>query len=173
MSSHLDVRLGVQTPQIVHLPPNVASLAQAEDTIELANHYGIAGGHPLDESQQFTLRAALGERADGTWAASTVADFEPRQNGKNDTIAARELAGLILFDEKLIIHTAHEFSTANESFLRLVAVFENNDELRSKVSKVRYANGEQAIILLNGARIKYRARTGGSGRGFAKTDMTV
>jgi hypothetical protein len=141
MSSHLDERLGVQTPQIVHLPPNVASLAQAEDAIELANHYGVAGGYPLDESQQFTLRAALGERADGTWAASTVADFEPRQNGKGDSIAARELAGLILFGEKLIIHTAHEFSTANEAFMRLVAVFENNDDLRSKVkSRLRGAH---------------------------------
>jgi hypothetical protein len=151
----------------------VVSHAAAEEAIELADFYGVAGGHPLDESQRFTLRAALGERADGTWAASTVADFEPRQNGKNDTIAARELFGLILGGEKLIIHTAHEFSTANESFMRLVAVFENHDDLRSKVSKIRYANGEQAIILLNGARIKYRARTGGSGRGFAKTDLTV
>jgi hypothetical protein len=60
-----------------------------------------------------------------------VGDFGPRQGtGKNDKIAARELAGLILFGERLIIHTAHEFPTANESFLRMVAVFENWDDLR-------------------------------------------
>ena len=150
MSSHLAERPGVQTPQIVHLPPNVVSHEAAQEAIELAEAYGVAGGFPLDESQQFTLRAALGERADGSWAASTVADFEPRQNGKNDTINARELAGLILFGERLIIHTAHEFSTANESFLRLVTVFENHDDLRSKVNKVRYANGEQGIELIGG-----------------------
>ena len=173
MSSHLAERLGVQTPQIVHLPPNVASLEAAQEAIELAEAYGVAGGHALDESQQFTLRAALGERADGSWAASTVADFEPRQNGKNDTINARELAGLILFGEKLIIHTAHEFPTANESFLRLVAVFEAWGDLRRKVARIRYANGEQGIELLSGQRLKYRARTGGSGRGFAKADLIV
>lgn len=173
MSLLQSVRLGVQRPQIVHLPPDVVSLDAATETIELADSYTICDGHPLDESQRFTLRAALGERADGSWAASTVADFEPRQNGKNDTCNARELAGLILFGERLLIHTAHEFPTANESFLRLVAVFENWDDLRRKVARIRYANGEQGIELLDGARLKYRARTGGSGRGFARADLVV
>lgn len=173
MSSQLLERLGVQEPQVVHRPPDVVSLAAAEEAIELADAYGVADGWPLDESQQFTLRLALGERADGSWAASTVADFEPRQNGKNDTCGARELAGLILFGEQLIIHTAHEFPTANESFLRLVAVFEAWDDLRRKVARIRYANGEQGIELLSGQRLKYRARTGGSGRGFAKADLVV
>jgi len=151
----------------------VVSLDAATATIELADAYGIADGWPLDESQRFTLRNSLGERADGSWAATTVCDFEPRQNGKNDTCAARELAGLIIFGEKLIIHTAHEFPTANESFLRLVAVFENWDDLRRRVARIRYANGEQGIELLSGQRLKYRARTGGSGRGFAKADLVV
>lgn len=173
MRSLLVERLGVLEPQIVHLPPDVASLAAAEEAIELASAYGVCGGYPLDESQRFTLRAGLGERADGTWAAATVGDFEPRQQGKNDTCAARELAGLLLFGERLILHTAHEFPTANESFLRLVAVFENWDDLRRRVARIRYANGEQGIELLTGQRLKYRARTGGSGRGFAEVDLTV
>lgn len=174
MTSKLAGRLGVQQPQIVHLPPDVVSLDAAQEASELADAYGVADGYPLDESQRFTLRAGLGERADGTWAAPTVADFKPRQGGgKTDTIAARELAGLILFGERLIIHTAHEFPTANESFLRMVAVFENHDDLRRRVARIRYANGEQGIELLSGQRLKYRARTGGSGRGFAKADLVV
>lgn len=169
MSSLVAERLGVQHPQLVHLPPDVVSQAAADEAIELADAYGVA----LDQAQQFTLRAALGERADGSWAASTVANFCARQNGKNETINARELAGLILFGERLIIHTAHEFSTANESFLRLWSVFDNSDELRAKV-KPRFANGEQSItVLKTGQRIKYRARTGGSGRGFASADLVV
>ncbi len=173
-SSQLDVRLGAQEPVISHLPPGVVSLAAAEEAIELADAYGVADGHPLAESQKITLRAGLGERADGSWAATRIADFGPRQGtGKNDKIAARELAGLILFGERLIIHTAHEFPTANESFLRLVAVFEAWDDLRRKVARIRYANGEQGIELLTGQRLKYRARTGGSGRGFAKADLVV
>lgn len=174
MTSPLDVRLGAQEPVILHLPPDVHSLAAAEEAIELADAYGVCDGFPLSESQRITLRAACGERADGSWAATRVGDFGPRQGtGKNDKIAARELAGLILFGEQLIIHTAHEFPTANESFLRLVSVFENWDDLRRRVQRIRYANGEQGIELTSGQRLKYRARTGGSGRGFAKADLVV
>lgn len=174
MTSLLDVRLGSQEPVVLHLPPDVHSLADAEEAIELADAYGICDGNPLAESQKITLRAGLGVRRDGLWAATRIGDFGPRQGtGKNDKIAARELAGLILFGERLIIHTAHEFPTANESFLRLVAVFENYDDLRRRVARIRYANGEQGIELLTGQRLKYRARTGGSGRGFAKADLIV
>lgn len=174
MSLLLDARTGAQEPVIQHLPPDVLSLAAAQEAIELADAYLICDGNPLAESQRITLRAALGEREDGSWAASRVGDFGPRQGtGKNDKIAARELAGLLLFGERLIIHTAHEFPTANESFLRLVAVFEAWDDLRRKVARIRYANGEQGIELLSGQRLKYRARTGGSGRGFAKADLVV
>jgi hypothetical protein len=173
-SSLLDARLGVQKPTIQYLPPDVVSLAAAEETIELANAYGVCDGHPLAESQEITLRGALGERADGSWAASRVADFGPRQGtGKNDKIAARELAGLLLFGEKLIIHTAHEFPTANESFLRFAALFENWDDLGKLVEHIYYANGAQAIHLKGGRRILYKTRTGGAGRGFAKADLVV
>jgi hypothetical protein len=171
MSLLADELRGVQTPQIVHQPPDVVSLDAATECIELADAYGVANGNPLDESQKFTLRLALGERVDGSWAASTVADFEARQAGKNDTLNARELGGLFLFDEQLLIHTAHEFPTANEAFLRLVGVLENWDDLRRKVARIRYANGEQGVELLSGQRLKYRARTGGSGRGFAGVDF--
>lgn len=174
MSLLTDVRLGDPNPQILHLPPDVANLDAAQEAIELADAYGICDGEPLAESQKITLRAALGERADGSWAAKRVGDFGPRQGtGKTDKIAARELAGLILFGERLQIHTAHEFPTANEAFLRMEAIFTNWDDLRRKVARVRYANGEQAIELLTGQRLKYKARTGGSGRGFAKADLVV
>src|SRR5690349_20880409 len=142
MSLLLDARLGSQDPVIQHLPPGVRSLAAAEEAIELADAYLICDGNPLAESQKITLRGSLGEREDGSWAASRVGDFGPRQGtGKNDKIAARELAGLILFGEQLQIHTAHEFPTANESFLRLVRVFEDHDDLRRRVARLRYANG--------------------------------
>lgn len=169
MSSSVVERFGVQTPQISHLPPDVHSLAAALEAIELAEAYGLA----LDESQRFTIEAAMGLRVDDTWAASEVADFEPRQNGKNDTIQAREMWGLFVGDERLQIHTAHEFPTANEAFLRMVATLEAFDDLRKEVARIRFANGEQGVELRNGARLKYRARTGGSARGFAEADLVV
>lgn len=173
MRSGLDVRLGVLTPQIVRRPPDVASLAAAEEAIDLADAYGLADGFPLDESQRFTLRVAMGERADGSWAASTVGDFEPRQSGKNDAVAARELYGLISMGERLIIHTAHEFPTANESFIRFAALFDNWDDLRRRVRRIFYGSGAQSVEFKSGQRILYKTRTGGSGRGFAKADLVV
>lgn len=161
--------LGVQTPQILHLPPDVHSHAAAEEALDLAD----AAGMTLDESQRFTLTAALGERVDGTWAAFEVCDVEPRQNGKGDKIEARELAGLFLFGEHLIIHTAHEFPTANEAFLRMVARIDGCPDLSRQVKSIRYANGEQGIELMSGQRLKYRARTGGAGRGFAGAALVV
>lgn len=174
MRSLLDVRLGSLEPTIQHLPPDVASLAAADEAIELADAYGICDGNPLAESQKITIRGAMAERADGTWAASRIGDFGPRQGtGKNDKIATRELAGLILLGEPLIIHTAHEFPTANEAFLRLVALFENYDDLRKKVRRILYGNGTQSINLRTGQRILYKARTGGSARGFTKAALVV
>ena len=164
-----DALTGVQRPQILHLPPNVHSLDAATEAIELADAVGMT----LDESQRFTLECWLGEQPNGLWSAFEIADIEPRQNGKGDTIQARELAGLFVFGEKLQIHTAHEFPTANEAFLRMVNVIDANPDLSRKVQKIRYANGEQGIELRGGARLKYRARTGGAGRGFAGADLVV
>lgn len=161
---------GVQEPTFLHLPPDVHSLDGAVEALELLDRVRSA---PLDEAQRIALRAALGEREDGTWSAFEVGIIEPRQNGKGDVLEGREVAGLFLFDEQLLIHTAHEFPTANEAFLRMVALIESNRELESKVQRIRFANGEQGIELKSGARLKYRARTGGAGRGFAGADLVV
>lgn len=163
------VMLGSQLPQISHLPPHVHSLDAAVEALELLESIGMS----LDESQRFTLEAALGVRADQTWSAFEVCDIQPRQNGKGETIQARELVGLFHFGEQLIIHTAHEFPTANEAFLRMVSIIEANAELSRQVLRIRFANGEQGVELKSGARLKYRARTGGAGRGFAGAALVV
>lgn len=164
-----DVLRGQVEPSVVHLPPDVHSRDAATEAIELMAMLG----RPLDEAQQFTLTAALGTRVDGSWAAFEVGDVQPRQNGKGNTLEAREVAGLFLFGERLQIHTAHEFPTANEAFLRMVSLIEANPWLSNQVQRIRFANGEQGVELKSGARLKYRARTGGAGRGFAGADLVV
>lgn len=173
MSLQSDVLLGVQVPQILVRPDGATSREEAQEAIELAEAYGICRGNPLDASQQFTLEVGLGTRADGTWAARTMADFEPRQNGKNDSCAARELHGLVNIGEQLILHTAHEAKTVNESFERFVAVLESWDDLRSKVKKIRFANGEKSVEMFTGGRLLYMTRTGSAGRGFAEADLVI
>lgn len=124
-------------------------------------------GLHLDPWQQLVLEGACGERADGKWSAFEVAVISPRQNGKNGILEAREIAGLFLFGEQLILHSAHEFKTAQEAFRRVMTLVESSDELHKRVARVRTSHGEEGIELRSGARLRFIARSTGSGRGFS------
>ena len=163
MSSPASALLGWQEPRLRSCPTYRTS-AGVEAT-ELAASAGVL----LDPWQAASLDDALGEDDAGRWAAFEVALIVSRQNGKGEVLLARELAGLFLFGERLIIHTAHEFKTAAEAFLRIKYVIDNTDDLRRKVKAIRQANGEQGIELLSkygGGRLRFLARSKGSGRGF-------
>lgn len=121
----------------------------------------------LDEWQENVFEAAMGVRADGRWAATTVGVNVARQNGKGGIIEARELAGLLLFGEKTIIHSAHEQKTARVGFERILSYFENYDDLRKKVRSVMSALGREHIKLSNGAELHFPARSKGAIRGFS------
>ena len=151
---------GRQRPRIVTYPQFTSSSGQ--EAIDLAASAGLV----LDDWQQFVLHVGLGECADGSWSAFETCVNVPRQNGKGGIIEARELAGLFLLGEKLILHSAHEFKTAKEAFIRIERLIANTDSLRKRVRTVRRTTGEEAIELLTGARLRFLARSGGSGRGF-------
>jgi phage terminase large subunit-like protein len=162
MSSLVAERLGVQTPRLQHLPEGAVSSA-ATEVVELAESAGLT----LDPWQCHVLEHGLAERADGQWAAFEVGLIVSRQNGKGSILEALELAGLFLFDERLILHSAHEFKTAAEAFLRVKALIDNTDDLRRKVARVRTSHGDEGIELRSGARLRFVARSRGSGRGFS------
>jgi phage terminase large subunit-like protein len=86
-------------------------------------------GLDLDPWQQFALHGALGERPDGKWAAFEVGIEVPRQNGKGGILEAFGLAGLFLLGEQLIIHSAHEFATAEEALERMAQILEASPDL--------------------------------------------
>ncbi|WP_328739883.1 terminase [Streptomyces erythrochromogenes] len=151
---------GQQRPRVFTAPAFTSSAGQ--EAIELA---AVAGLH-LDPWQQFVLHVGLGENPDGSWASFETCVNVPRQNGKGAIIEARSLAGLYLLGEQLILHSAHEFKTAIEAFRRIESLIVNTDELRKRVKRVRRTTGEEAIELLSGQRLRFLARSGGSGRGF-------
>jgi len=152
---------GSQSPSL-SLVPKFSYNAWA-DAKDLCAAYGLV----LDEWQQGVLQASLGEDADGKWAATRVGLSVPRQNGKTALFEARELAGLLIFGEELILHSAHLVPTALEAFQRIKSYFENYDDLGKKVRRIREANGEQGIEMMNGQRLKFMARSKGGGRGFS------
>jgi phage terminase large subunit-like protein len=152
----------VQLPSRETLPQESTS-SSGQDAIEFAASVGLF----LDPWQQHVLRRALGERADQKWSAFEVVLLCPRQNGKGAILEALELAGLFLFGERLIVHSAHKFDTAQEHFLRLRTLIDGSDDLRRQVAKVLTANGKESIVLRSGARLKFVARSRGAARGFS------
>src|SRR6266498_1695449 len=135
MSSALDVRpasgmLGAQRPRLWSVPPCSISSAGAE-AVDLAAQAGLV----LDPWQQFVLEPSLGEQADGRWAAFEVGVIVSRQNGKGAILEARELAGLFLWNDPPILHSAHEFTSAEEAFLRSRGLVEDNPEIERELSR--------------------------------------
>jgi phage terminase large subunit-like protein len=93
----------------------------------------------------------------------------PRQNGKGGVIEALELGWLFLTREPLILHSAHEYKTAQEGFLRIKTLIQETPDLDRRVNRYWQANGEQGIELTRsagGGRLRFIARSRGSGRGF-------
>lgn len=160
-----------QMPRVWAVPPAVTSTG--DEAVELCRMAGLY----LDPWQEFELRASLGQRADGKWAAFEVGLVCARQNGKDEILIARELAELFLLRDPLLgkpsltIHSAHEFDTAMEHFRRLRDVIEATPEFYRRLPKTRNhgikeGNGKESIELADGTRLKLKARTKGAGRGL-------
>jgi hypothetical protein len=156
-----DGPLGVQQPRLELVPP--WSYSSGQDAVDLGTAYGLIA----DPWQALVLQGALGEEPGGRWASPRVGLLVPRQNGKNGVLELRELAGLILFGERLIIHTAHLLPTALEAFRRVRGFFDNYDDLRKRVKRISQVNGAEGIELLTGQRLLFKARSKSAGRGFS------
>jgi hypothetical protein len=153
--------VGHQEPRILSTPPKLSS--SGSEAVELAALAGLE----LDPWQQLVLDHALGERSDGRWSSFEVGLIVSRQNGKGSILEARELAGLFLFNERLILHSAHEFKTAQEAFLRIRDLIDGRPEFRRRIKRVTNNTFEVGIELTTGQRLRFVARSGGSGRGFS------
>jgi hypothetical protein len=160
-SSLLAVRRGSQTPRVDHHPGFRTS--SGDDAVDLI----AATGQTMDPWQRHVLHYGLGEAPDGKWAATEVACFVPRQNGKGGIIEARVMAGLFVFGERLIVWTAHEYKTAQEGFLRIRELIRSVPDYHKLVKRYWEGSGEQGIELVTGQRLRFLARSKGSGRGFS------
>lgn len=134
-----------------------------QDAVELAETYD----QHLDPWQQAALHHSLAEDHEGRWRTFEMALNIPRQNGKGGFLEPRQIAEVVLFGGRLVIHTAHEFKTAQESFARLDDILGSYSELSRRVRRVSRSHGDEAFYFHNGARVRFLARSGRSGRGFS------
>jgi phage terminase large subunit-like protein len=154
-------RIGVQTPTHRSVPEYVKSYGQ--EAIDLA----AVGGLYLDEWQQGALRDSMCVDSDGKWAATEVGLIVPRQNGKGSVLEALVLWWLVWGKDILILWSSHEFKTSGEAFLRIKSIVDGTPSLQRRVKSIRTANGSEGITFKNGNRLRFVARSGGSGRGFS------
>lgn len=137
--------------------------SRGREAVEVAEAFGLI----LDPFQELVLEDGLGVRADGRWAAFEVGVDMPRQNGKGGILEARELAGVLAFGERMIVHSAHEFQTAADAMLRMEEILAGSPEYARLVRRVSRSHGAEGFTFAGGARIRYRTRTAGGGRGFS------
>lgn len=171
---------GDQRPRIECLPESFGSTGP--QAIELAS---MAGLH-LDPWQAWTLEHMLGEREDkyynevlGLYLPKSSA-YESglvvaRQNGKGAILEALELAWMFLTGAKTIVHSAHEFATSNEHFMRVEALISGTPELKAELARggIKLGNADRSITLRNGQRLLFKTRTKGATRGFTIFKLVI
>ena len=121
------------------------------------------GGIILDPWQAEVLDDWLAMSPGKKWVCKTCGGSVPRQNGKTGLVQGRANVGMIMYNEQ-VIYTAHLQKTATETFEEMAAFFDSS-KLRKYVKDIKTALGREQIILQNGARVKFLARTRNGGRG--------
>lgn len=150
------VRFGAQEPTY--------RISPEYDTTELrAVKLLKAGGLLLDPWQSNILDDWMATNAGNKWVSKTCGGSVPRQNGKSLLVQGRANVGMLTRAER-VIYTAHLQKTATETFEEMAAFFDQ-DIFKKYVKDIKTAIGREQIILNNGARIKFLARTRNGGRG--------
>jgi len=164
--------VGYQSPRLSNFPLYHTTLG--DDAIDLAELAGLR----LLPWQEMLIRESFGQVKDrnsagvAPWSASNVCLITPRQNGKNFVVYVRELAGLFLLGER-IIHTAHEFATADDAWKELKGIIEGCDLDDECLHPHLHGGAEVSIRHKNGGFVRYRARGNGSMRGITRINLVV
>ncbi|MFF8406910.1 hypothetical protein ACF06P_35445 [Streptomyces sp. NPDC015684] len=159
-------------PRVEVHPPYVYTFGS--EACALAEKAGLVA----DQWQRDAVDLLLACKENDRWACFEYAELVARQNGKGGILEIRVLAGFLLLGEELILWSAHEYKTAMEAFrrfrklLRRLGTQVGNNENLIDVDGVRIkisnTNGEESFERLDtGARVKFVARSKGSGRGFS------
>ena len=83
------------------------------------------------------------------------------------------LSWLYLFDEPLIVWSAHEFATSQEALTHMENLILNCDMLRRKTARIVHANGSECIQTVWGSRMIFKTRTRTGGRGLSANKVVL
>lgn len=123
-------------------------------------------GFDPDPEQQLVLDDLFGLHGDRAVALETAV-ICARQNLKTAVAQMACLGWMFVTGQRLIVWSAHQFATAQEAFRDLDELCAAHPSLSGRVARVWRGNGDEAIELKSGARVIFRARTKGGGRGLS------
>ncbi|MGZ4617167.1 MAG: hypothetical protein ACXV3F_00255 [Frankiaceae bacterium] len=148
--------------------PAYCSVPPSQNTLgdEVAELAAMAGFAP-DPEQRLALDHLFAMKPDGRVAAMEFAVICSRQNLKTGLFKQAALGWLFVTEERLVVWSAHEFGTAQEAFRDMSMLIESCPMLDRRVKQMHKGNGDEAIELKNGSRLKFKARTKGGGRGLS------
>jgi hypothetical protein len=147
-------------PAYCHIPPYDST--DGPVVADLARLAGL----PPDPEQCLALDAIFAQR-NGRSAAFEIALISSRQNIKTATFKMAALGWLFVTGERLVVWSAHEFPTAQEAFRDLEELIGGCDWTRREVKNIYRGNGDESIELRSGARLIFKTRTKGGGRGLS------
>ncbi len=157
-SSPSEILRGRQAPTRLIMPEYADT--EWKDCHEL----NAAGGIEMLEWQDGIMRCWLATNRLGRWAAATCGGSLSRQNGKSlGLVVPRANYGMVMLGEE-VLYTSHLQKTSTETFESIAAFFDRKP-LKKYVKDIKTALGREQVILKNGGRIKFLARTRNGGRG--------
>ena len=151
---------GIDTPRLESPYSDIEGVGQ--QLVDLAEEFGV----PLLPWQvHVALNAHAG--APGAFEHRVVGVTVARQNGKSHLLRMRILAGLLLWDERLIVATAQSREVALETFRGVVDLLESSPKYVAQIKGVTRSYGREELVMRNGCRYRLVAPTPGGARGFS------
>jgi len=147
--------------------PFLKGKTRGSEVAELAERIG----QPLLEWQRLIIDDMCSVDSKGMYIRKSSLLLIARQSGKSHLARMRCLAGLFVFGEKDILIMSSNRSMAMKSFNIMADIIERNDFLRAQLKDgdikkgIRRTNGDERIILANGAQLEVAAATSDGARG--------
>jgi hypothetical protein len=158
---------------VEHRPLHQSAPPWSTTNGDIARDVAVELGFDLDEYQRWSLDAICAEDDDGLPAVGEFCVVGPRQTvGKSASLVVAAVMDVFVYEYPLHIWTAHEFKTARRSYIDMKQRISQHPDYASRCT-FRDSHGEEAIILDTGQAIEFHARSGGSGRGFTTSRLTL
>ena len=130
-------------------------------------------GEPLLPWQDWLVKRALELNPDGSFRFRVILVLVGRQNGKTHVLKAVSLWKLYMGLARLVLGAAQSLDIAREAWQASVDTARSVPDLAAEIGTVRYANGEQMLLLTSGARYRITAATRSAGRGLSVDHLNL